>query len=340
MTLALPSSAFDAPDSDLAPVAESDLMQEVLHALQEVAPTPTTVLLLGERGTGRARLARLIHARSGRKGPCREIPCDAPARLAAWLRGDALSATTDGTVILREVGALPSGAQAQLVRALQARDAEGGLLDRIVAIAGADLPARVAAGAFRSDLYYRLDVFTIAVPPLRDRSEDLALLASGLLAEAALAMGRPTPTLSVGALSALRAQPLPGNLPVLAGLLRHALQQAPGAVLEAADLFGADGPDRTAFPEELPLDLGALERLAIGEALRRVSGNRTQAARLLNIGLRTLRNKLRTWREAGEEVPVSARTRPTAPAAEGPGAEQTAAILARSWARRSQEGRP
>jgi DNA-binding NtrC family response regulator len=336
VTLLLPSTPFAAPDSDLALVAEGELMREVLRALHEVAPTPTTVLLLGERGTGRARLARLVHARSGRAGPCREIPCDSPARLAAWLRGDPLSAATDGTVILREVAALSAAAQAQLVRALQVRDAEGGRLDRIVAIAGPDLPARVAAGSFRSDLYYRLNVFAVAIPPLRDRSEDLALLAGSLLAEAALALGRPAPTLAVGALSALRARPLPGNVPELAGLLRRALQQAPGAVLEAADLFGADAPE--AFPGGLPLDLGALERLAIGEALRRVHGNRTQAARLLNIGLRTLRNKLRAWREAGEAAPASARTQAAATA--GPGAEQTAAILARSWARRSHEDRP
>jgi hypothetical protein len=94
-----------------------------------------------------------------------------------------------------------------------------------------------------------------------------------------------------------------------------------------------------AFPPSLPLDLARLERLAIEEALRRVKGNRTQAAKLLNIGLRTLRNKLRAWRDAGEEVPAAPRARPDQPAPLRPGVSETAAILARRWARRSQEGR-
>jgi hypothetical protein len=107
-------------------------------------------------------------------------------------------------------------------------------------------------------------------------------------------------------------------------------------VISAAALFGPR-PPRAPFPAELPLDLGQLERLAIEEALRRAGGNRTQAARLLRIGLRTLRNKLRAWREAGEEVPPSPHARPDLPAPAGPGADVTAAILARAWARRSQE---
>jgi len=324
-----PSQAAARPEPP--PVAESPAMREVLRALDEVAPTPTTVLLLGPRSSGRARLGRYLHSRSGRTGPCLEIRCGAVAALSDPALQATLAASAGGTLLLREVGALPGEAQGRLARALQDRDP--GV--RVISTATPDLAARAAAGAFRSDLFYRLDVFPVAVPPLCERPEDLAGIASSLLAEEAEARGTAPRALSEGALEALRSLPLPGNLAELAALLRRAAQRS-GPALRAADLLG-EGPAPAAFPEDLPLDLGRLERLAILEALRRAGGNRTQAARLLHIGLRTLRNKLRAWREAGEEVIASPRARPELPARPGPGAAETAAILARAWARRSQE---
>jgi DNA-binding NtrC family response regulator len=141
--------------------------------------------------------------------------------------------------------------------------------------------------------------------------------------------------LSRAATAALQARPLPGNVPELRDLIRRGVARSQGGAVEPGDLFDEPAAAPT-FPSAFPLDLVELERLAIGEALRRVNGNRTQAARLLNIGLRTLRNKLRAWRDAGEEVPPSPRARPEGPASARPGADATAAILARSWARRSQ----
>lgn len=321
---------------DLAPVAESAAMREALRAVQEVAATPTTVLLLGAAGAGRGRLARHLHALSGRTGPCVELACTATDRTLAALQ-PALAAAQGGTVILRDVDKLRGPAQAVLARALQDRREEA-QAPRIVATASPELPARAAAGAYRSELFYRLNVFPVSVPSLAERVEDLAGIAASVLREDA-GPDAPLPALAKDAAAALADLPLAGGIPELAALLRKA--RRPGAeVITAADLFGTRPAEpRPTFPDALPLDLAQLERLAIEEALRRAGGNRTQAARLLHIGLRTLRNKLRAWREAGEEVPPSPHAlRHDLPAQRGPGAEATAAILARAWARTSQQG--
>ena len=334
---------LDLSTPEAEPSSESPAMGEALRAARDGAPTPTTILLLGEPGTGRGRLARYVHARSGRTGPCAVLRCDDDrGRVAEALRGDLLAGAAGGTLILREVGALPLSAQPHLVRALQQRESRAGAPARIVATATGDLAAAVATGLFRSDLYYRLNVFSIAVPPLRERAEDLVPLAAALLEEAAGAHGRKAPALSDAALATLRAHPFPGNVSELREVLRRALTRARWEEIGPAHLAlqpAAGAAAVPAFPGGLPLDLVELERLAIGEALRRVRGNRTQAARLLNIGLRTLRNKLKAWREAGDEVPPAPRPSPELPAPERPPASGTAAILARRWARRSQEDR-
>jgi DNA-binding NtrC family response regulator len=325
----------DRAATELTPVAESPAMREAVRGLLEVAATPTTVLLLGAAGTGRGRLARWLHLTSGRTGACVELRCSVADRGLSTLRA-ALGEATGGTLVLRDVDALRGPAQAILARALQDRAADPDA-PRVVATAAPDLPARAAAGAFRSELFYRLNVFPVAVPSLAERTEDLAGLATSILREDA-GPDAPLPALASDALHALLSRPLPESVPELARLLRQA--RRPGAaLLTADDLFGPrPAAAQLTFPEAFPLDLGQLERLAIEEALRRAGGNRTQAARLLHIGLRTLRNKLRAWREAGEEVPPSPHAaRHDLPAPRGPGAEETAAILARAWARTSQQ---
>jgi DNA-binding NtrC family response regulator len=325
------SLRLDEPES--APIAASPAMIRLLRALEDVAPTPTTVLLLGEPGSGRGRLARFLHLRSGRAGPCLEIRCQGGPESFPAL-GPAIASAAGGTVILREVGALAAPAQAFLVRALGDRPADPARAARLIATAGPDLGARAMAGSFRSDLFYRLNVFPAEVPALPERLEDLAGLTASILAERTDA-GAPRRTLSPGALDALRGRP-PASVRELAELLDRLRPE--GGEICAAELVGRHAVRMTApFPEALPLDLSALERLAIEEALRRARGNRTQAARLLHIGLRTLRNKLRAWRAAGEEVPPPPGARQEPPVSAGPGADQTAAILARGWARRSQE---
>jgi two-component system, response regulator FlrC len=353
----LPSAAADG-----SPIALSPAMREVMEAASDVAPTPTTVLLLGESGTGKEMVARLIHAQSRRPGPWVAVNCAAlPAELLeSELFGHEKGAFTGaserhtgrfelaqrGTLLLDEVSELPLPLQAKLLRVLQEREVDrvGGhrpvpLDVRVIATSNRDLAEMVQRGLFRSDLYYRLNVFPIVLPPLRERAEDLPGLTAALVAETSRGLGRPAPRVDEAALEALRSQPFHGNVRELRNMLERALVRCRGPVLGLGHLSVAIVPSASAcprpisiatsyaaptrtptsistatptslataeptltFPGSLPLDLGELERLAITEALRRVRGNRTHAARLLGIGLRTLRNKLRAYRGAGLDV--------------------------------------
>ena len=326
------------------PVAESPAMREALQAALDVAPTPTTVLLLGESGTGKEVVARHIHARSHRAaGPWVAVNCAAlPAELleselfghergaftgAAERRAGRFEQASGGTLLLDEVSELPYSLQAKLLRVLQEREIDrvGGQRPvpvdvRIVATTNRDLAAMVTAGQFRSDLYYRLNVYPITLPPLRERGADVLPLCDRLLAEAAAEQGREVPVLSEGVREALRLHRYPGNVRELRNLLERGLVRCREGQMEprhlglgpvtlsvaAAPAPAAAEPYGDAIlPAHLPIDLTALEKLAIEEALRRTNGNRTHAARVLGIGLRTLRNKLRAWREAGLPVPAA-----------------------------------
>jgi two-component system response regulator FlrC len=332
-------------------------MREVIEAARDVAPTLTTVLLLGESGTGKELLARFLHAESRRPGPWVAVNCAAlPAELleselfghekgsftgAFERRAGRFEQAQRGTLLLDEISELPLPLQAKLLRVVQEREVDrlGGQRPvpvdvRVIATSNRDLGEMVQRGLFRSDLYYRLNVFPIVLPPLRDRLEDLPALATALIADASRDLGRPAPLLDEAALAVLRVNPFRGNVRELRNMLERALVRCRGPVLGAAHLGlsvgGGQAPALHALKEmeplaaqgratalhtptlgggralalqgDLPLDLGELERLAIAEALRRVRGNRTHAARLLGIGLRTLRNKLRTYREAGVNV--------------------------------------
>jgi two-component system response regulator FlrC len=381
------------------PVAESAAMREVLLAAEDVAATPTTVLLLGESGTGKELLARHLHARSGRKGPWVAVNCAAiPAELleselfghergaftgASERRQGRFEQADGGTLLLDEISELPLGLQAKLLRVLQEREVDrvGGRQPvkvdvRIVATTNRDLAEMVRRGEFRSDLFYRLHVFPIVLPPLRERPEDVGPLAARLVAEAARALDRPAPALADETLTLLRRQPFPGNVRELRNALERALVRCRGPVLEPRHLaFGpvrgvdpasplaaapwdapaadpgasapAVPPRRApfpAFPPELPLDLGQLERLATAEALRRVNGNRTHAARLLGIGLRTLRTKLKLYREEGLALTLDDTAdgagRPHPPGAAAPHGPSGGASGAPARARLSHGDRP
>jgi len=351
----------ESPDAARRPVAASAAMREVLEAAEDVAPTPTTVLLLGESGTGKEVVARHIHARSGRPGPWVAVNCAAlPSELleselfghergaftgAAERRAGRFELAQRGTLLLDEISELPLALQAKLLRVLQEREVDrvGGQRPipvdvRVIATTNRDLAEMVRAGQFRSDLYYRLDVFPITLPPLRARPDDLAPLAADLLASAAASLSRPVPALAPEALEQLRHHPFPGNVRELRNLLERALVRCRVGDLGPAHL--ALGPARPADAAPLspfPLHLPTLERLAIAEALRRVRGNRTHAARLLGIGLRTLRNKLRAAREAGEPIEsAEAAARPERPSA---AAANPAPPLLLAQARSSQGGR-
>lgn len=267
-------------------IAFSPAMRELLGAALDVAPTSTTVLLTGDSGTGKEVLARFIHAASPRAHlPFTLIPCVAfdPERVRQALQDG-------GTVVVDELSALQHEDQARLLALLEAPHSS-----RLIATSNRTLATLVERGALRSDLFYRLDVYPLHVPPLRARREDIAPLADRLLTRIAAGLGRTPFRLTGAALAALESHDWPGNVRELANVLERCAIRAKGPLLDAADLPiepRADANSASPFPAHLPLDLAQLERLAIGEALRRTSGNRTHAARLLNIGLRTLRQKL------------------------------------------------
>jgi len=327
-------------------IALSPAMRDAVAAAEDVAVGTTTVLILGESGTGKEVLARHIHHCSPRAaGPwvavnCAALPGDLlEAELFGHERGAFTGATErrigrveradGGTLLLDEVSELPLPLQAKLLRVLQEREVDrlgGGRsvpVDvRIIATSNRDLGQMVERKLFRADLYYRLFVFPIVLPPLRERPDDIPALANHLLRKLAEDLGRPAPTLADDALRGLARYRFPGNVRELGNILERALVRCRYAVIDLQYLdlgiheprssVAALGrteraplPERRFLPEGVPIDLGSLERLAIQEALRRENGNRTRAARILGISLRTLRNKLREYRERADGIAVS-----------------------------------
>jgi transcriptional regulator with GAF, ATPase, and Fis domain len=374
-------------------------MREVMAAAEDVALASTTVLISGESGTGKEVLSRYIHQCSARaRGPwvainCAALPADLlEGELFGHERGAFTGATErrlgrieladKGTLLLDEISELPLTLQAKLLRVLQEREVDrvGGRRPipvdvRIIATSNRSLAEMVAAREFRTDLYYRLNVFPIMLPPLRERAEDIPVLAEQLLRVVSDGLGRSAPVLSAEALSALGRYTFPGNVRELGNILERALvrcrqpvlgaeelalpaeatalaihSHSPWPLASAPELAAARSPATTMslaspsqgwpssfraqaasatgtsdralgrpgmdedpgrLPEGLPLDLGALERLAIAEALRRDGGNRTHAARRLGISVRTLRNKLSFYRHHPELLTSTPETPPT-----------------------------
>jgi two-component system, response regulator FlrC len=327
------------------PVMVSGAMRNVVSCAADVADTDATVLLLGESGTGKEVIARFIHELSRRAaGPWVSLSCASlPSHSleielfgheagavsgSSSMRVGRIEQANGGTLLLDEVSELPLSLQAKLLRVLQERqvDRVGGRAPvpvdlRIVATSNRDLRAEVVAGRFRADLYYRLCVFPIVVPPLRDRKEDIEALARHFVDRLSQDLGRTAPVLSASALVTLDSYSYGGNVRELRNLIERTLIRCRNSVLEPSDFFfdpslpsapepvrakeSRQDPDESDEAWVLPIDLGELERMAIQEALRRVSGNRTHAARLLGISLRTLRNKLKAWRESGVALEMS-----------------------------------
>ena len=302
-------------------------MQQVIFELNKVAPTDATVLLLGESGTGKEVAARLVHTLSARSGgPFVAINCAAlsDTLLESELFGHEKGAFTGavarrrgrielaegGTFFLDEIGELKPEQQAKLLRVLQERCIErlGGASSvpvdvRWIAATNRDLAAQVAQGRFRSDLYHRLAVFPVYLPPLRERREDLLPLADALLLRIGAELGKPGLRLTPEAAAWIRAQPWPGNVRELANALERAailaerLQIGSELLLPAAPstpaTLGKPAPEATVPVPATTLE--QLERQAIQEALDRCSGHRKQAAEQLGIGLRTLYDKLKQY---------------------------------------------
>jgi transcriptional regulator with PAS, ATPase and Fis domain len=302
----------------------------VVDLVRAAAPVDTPVLLLGESGTGKGELARLLHRLSPRaEGPfvqvnCAAVPVDLfESEFFGHRRGAFTGATTDregrfrvahgGTLLLDEIDTLPPPAQAKVLRVL-----EDGVFERLgesrpttvdvrlVSASNAELAAAVARGAFRADLFYRINVVTVHIPPLRERRDDIPLLARAFLAEVGARLGKPLHGFADETLEALLGYPWPGNVRELKNVIER------GVLLESSDRL---------TPESLPFDppagagsaaggagdlhlrrsLQQAERRILKEALERSDGVKREAARLLGIDERNLSYFLRKNGLTGED---------------------------------------
>jgi two-component system response regulator FlrC len=296
---------------------EDPIMEPVLRAVEKVAPTHTTVLVLGESGTGKEIVARTLHLRSPRRdGPFVPVNCAAISESlmeseifghekgaftgATVARRGRLELADGGTLFLDEIGELKLELQAKLLRVLQDGRFErvGGTRTievdvRWIAASNRDLEAMVGSGAFREDLYHRLAVFPIRLPPLRERPRDLLPLAETLLARIRVELGRPGLHLDDDARDRVRAGRWSGNIRGLANALERAAILAEGDTVHGADM--ADGFGLPAGESRRAQTMAEIEEEAIRRVLAEVGGNRRRAAEELGIGLRTLYEKLKRF---------------------------------------------
>ncbi|OJT18706.1 sigma-54-dependent Fis family transcriptional regulator [Archangium sp. Cb G35] len=308
-------------------VAESPRMKQVLASAKQVAASDASVVLLGESGTGKSQLARLIHYSSKRAaGPLVEVHCAAlPETLlegelfghekgaftgATERKVGHLAAADGGTLFLDEIGEVTPATQVKLLRFLQEREfvplgsTQARKVDvRVIAATNRDLAAAVREGRFREDFYYRLNVFSIEVPPLRERKEDLVSLAHAVLAR----KGLPTEKLSKDAEARLLGYTWPGNVRELENAMERALILSGEGDIQAEHL-GAGGPSlsrgggkgvRAADVLGEGFNLDTFERELLYAALERAGGNKTAAAKLLGITRRRLYSRLQSL---GEKV--------------------------------------
>ncbi|MGZ6131539.1 MAG: sigma-54-dependent transcriptional regulator [Myxococcaceae bacterium] len=296
-------------------VAESAPMRATLEAAMQVARTSTTVLLLGESGTGKSQIARRIHYASAvSTGPLVELHCAAlpEALLESELFGHEkgaftgaqqrhaghLAAAEGGTLFLDEIGELSAATQVKLLRFLQDRvyvplgsTQERTASVRVIAATNRDLKGAVTAGTFREDLYYRLNVFSIVVPPLRERADDILPLAGQFLSS----RGVPEERLSAGARSRLELHGWPGNVRELQNVLERALILSGDAQIGPEHLTLSVAPRSRNVVSELLVpgfDLDGFERELLHAALERAGGNKSAAARLLGITRRRFYSRL------------------------------------------------
>jgi DNA-binding NtrC family response regulator len=300
-------------------VGDSPALRRVLEQISQVAPTDSTVLIQGETGTGKELVARAIHdAGARRERPLVKLNCAALPRelVESELFGHEKGAFTGamqqrrgrfeladgGTLFLDEVGELPLEAQAKLLRVLQEREFErvGGTRSlqvdvRVIAATNRDLQSQVAAGRFRPDLFYRLNVFPITVPPLRERRNDIARLVQHFAAKTARKLGRTLDGIAPGFIERATAYEWPGNIRELENLVERAMIMSRGTMLDGAALLSSSSQ---APAVTLQVD-GTLEELERAHIRRVLEGTRwviegeRGAARILGLNPSTLRGRLR-----------------------------------------------
>ena len=321
--------ALDARDRFQGIIGRSQPMREVFGLIKRVARTRTNVLILGESGTGKELVARAIHMQSERRErPFLVINCAAipenllESELFGHRRGTFTGATSDreglfqaadgGTLLLDEIGEMPLGMQVKLLRVLQERKvkAVGDLREtpvdvRVIAATNRDLAAEVRGGRFREDLYYRLNVISLELPPLRDRPSDIPLLAHHFLRKYAKEFQKPLRDIDPDAMQLLLAHPFSGNVRELENLIERAAaledndRITPRSLPQTLRRPSAEPTPQPAEAFTVPpggIDLenvvGDVERQLIEQALARTGGKKKEAARLLGITFRSLRYRL------------------------------------------------
>ncbi|MBU1237477.1 MAG: sigma-54 dependent transcriptional regulator [Gammaproteobacteria bacterium] len=302
-------------------VGEAAAMTTVRALLERVARSQAPVYVVGESGSGKELAARLVH-QLGSRSAAQFVPVNCGAipenlmeseffgyRKGAFTGAEAdrdgfFQAANGGTLFLDEVADLPLHMQVKLLRVVQEKrvrkvgaTAEEPVDVRIISATHQDLKEMVAQGRFRQDLFYRLNVIEVRMPPLRECREDIPLLADRILERLARTAGRPVPSLTPAALDALKEYPFPGNVRELENVLERTLALLVGDYIDVTDLNlspGTTEPDQPTVGEGLPLQerLDQAEKLAIQDALDKTHFNRTAAARLLGVTFRSLRYRM------------------------------------------------
>jgi two-component system response regulator HydG len=323
------SSALAATEVRTSIIGQSDPMRRLLDMVRAIAPSDATVLLAGESGTGKELVAKAIHANSRRaRGPYVAVNCAAitESLLESELFGHEKGSFTgadrrhegyflqadNGSIFLDEIGELPLSMQVKLLRVIQEREVQrvgGGKpvpVDvRIIAATNRDLQREITAGAFREDLYYRLNVVSLALPALRERPDDIPLLAQHFLERFARKNNKTVKGFTPGAMDRLIRHAWPGNVRELENVIERAVVLLIGEHIGERELPGkllndspAENGSETALTAGLApgltpgLTLEAVERTVIMETLKRFGGNKSEAARALGINRKTLHLKL------------------------------------------------
>ncbi len=302
-------------------IGRSPAMREIFHTVERVAPTRATVLLAGESGVGKDMIARAIHHHSPRRAHafvkinCTALPENLmESELFGYEKGAFTGATASkpgkfeqadqGTAFLDEIGDVPGNIQVKLLRVLQERQFErlGSNVTRkvdvrVIAATNVDLRAALEQGRFREDLYYRLNVVPISIPPLRDRKEDIPFLAIHFVHKLAHELGASAKDISPTAIDRLLGYTWPGNVRELENTIERSLVLASSEVLQPADIRIEAARNAPASAMQAPLlpqgeTLEHWEQMMIREALRRANGNKSQAARMLGLTRNALRYRL------------------------------------------------
>jgi two-component system, NtrC family, response regulator AtoC len=310
-------------------VGRNPSMADLFSLIEKVAPSPTTVLITGESGTGKELVARALHDESPRRdGASIQINCGAipeslfEAELFGYERGAFTGAATSkpgrfeiangGTLFLDEVGELPKDMQVKILRALQERtiDRVGGLrpidIDvRVIAATNRNLGASVREGTFREDLYYRLNVVPLHLPPLRERADDIPLLVEHFLKRFNERLGKNVQRVAPDAIASLLEHPWPGNIRELENLMERTVLLVEGDEIQLADLPGLRGGggaplasgdlDDMGLKEFVRVHTAKLERTRIQRVLEAEDSNVTRAARRLGISRKSLQTKMKEY---------------------------------------------